>query len=101
MANRVFVLMHAHELTPDLEDIKLIGVYSTEVKAYSALKRAESLQGFSDTREGFHVQAYELDKDHWLEGFVTQLPRARPAKVGLGTKSRSRGSVARKTRERQ
>jgi hypothetical protein len=76
MAKQVLVLMHAHKLTPDREDFKLIGVYSTDLKAHSALKRAESLPGFSGTREGLHVQAYELDKDHWPEEFVTQVPRA-------------------------
>ena len=73
MASKVFVLTHAHQLSPDREDVKLIGVYSTERRATAAVDRAKLLPGFAQIPEGFHVQCYPLDKDHWAEGFVTEL----------------------------
>lgn len=92
MSKKVFVLMHAHETSPDVEDIKLIGVYSSEVAAKSAAERTKYLPGFADTPEGFHVQAYQLDKDHWVEGFVTEpLGGAKmPPRRGVG-KKKTRG----------
>jgi hypothetical protein len=91
MSTQVFVLLHAHETSPGQEDIKLIGVYSTEAKADSALRRSESLPGFSSSREGFHIQAYQLDKDHWAEGFVTRLtPPTPPSKRRRDAKAKAK-----------
>lgn len=81
MSTLVFVLMHTHELSPEREDFKLIGVYSTKAAAESAVKRIKVLPGFSETPEGFCVQAYPLDKDHWTDGFVT---------VGARTQTKTR-----------
>jgi len=72
MLIQVFILTHTHELPPDREDVKLIGVYSSEVAANSAKSRMERLPGFSDAPKGFHIQAYPVDKDHWTEGFITE-----------------------------
>ena len=74
MTNKIFVLIHAHEIG-DCEDVKLIGVYSTEAGANAALARLRTRPGFEQTPEGFHVQAYDLDKDHWTEGFATVTQR--------------------------
>lgn len=88
MANRVFVVTHAHESSPDREEIKFIGVYSTETHAKSAVDRLVKQPGFAETPEGFHIDAITVDKDHWTEGFVTILPkRKRQGKV-----SRPQGS---------
>jgi hypothetical protein len=56
------------------EDAKLIGVYSTADRANEARQRAASLPGFREHPEGFVVDRYEIDRDHWPEGFVT-VPR--------------------------
>jgi len=74
MTTKVFVLIHAHEIG-DGEDVKLIGVYSTEARANAALDRLRTRPGFEQTPEGFHVHAYDLDKDHWTEGFATMTQR--------------------------
>lgn len=61
-----------------------IGVYRTEHSALSAVERLASQPGFSqhpyvvdfessEDDQGFHVSEYELDKDHWTEGFVTMV----------------------------
>lgn len=81
MAKKVFVLTHVHEISPEQDDIKFLGVYSTEAKARSATARAKLLPGFQQIPEGFHVDAYELDKDYWPEGFVTVVANG-PSEAG-------------------
>jgi hypothetical protein len=66
----VFVVHHVHELG-DCEDTKLIGVYSSQVGANLAVGRAMVQPGFRENPNGFSVEEYEVDKDHWVEGFVT------------------------------
>ena len=67
----VFVLFHAHELRNGEDDEKLIGVYSMASLAEAALERAKKLRGFVDYPDGFIIDQYKLDEDHWTEGFIT------------------------------
>ena len=69
--NSVFVAMHAQEFDDGHEDVKMIGVFSTLERAEAAIGRLRSEPGFRDHPQGFHVEPYELDIDHWSEGFVT------------------------------
>jgi len=66
----VFLLWHTHRLR-DEDDDKLIGVYRTEQDAKAAVQRLSSKPGFINTPEGFHVDSYELNKDHWTDGYFT------------------------------
>ncbi len=68
---KVFVVEHVHEFEDGSEDAKLIGVYSTEQLARDAVARLSPQRGFRDSPQNFHVDAYDLDEDHWTEGFVT------------------------------
>lgn len=68
---KVYIVQHVHELPGGDEDVKLIGVYSSEERAWDAVSRLAQLPGFAQAPQGFHVDAYELDRDHWTEGFVT------------------------------
>jgi hypothetical protein len=75
----VFLVYHVHSFSPrvpgfppDEEDVKLIGVYSTESAANAAVRRAGALPGFSDDPEGFEVVRYQIDKDEWTHGYVTE-----------------------------
>jgi hypothetical protein len=70
----VFVVQHVHELDLDDEDVKFIGVYSSEQAANAAVARLSSQPGFRDATSGFHVDRYTVDQDHWTEGFVTVRP---------------------------
>jgi len=70
----VFVLHHVHELDDDNEDVKLIGVYSSRAAAQGAIERMSLQPGFRETVNGFTVDRYPVDKDHWAEGFVTLWP---------------------------
>ncbi len=67
----VYVLQHVHLLENGEEDVKFIGVYSSKEKARTAIKRLSQMPGFSETADGFHVDEYQLDKDHWEEGYTT------------------------------
>ena len=65
----IFALHHVHQLR-DGEDTKLIGVYSTRQQADDAIDRLSTQPGFRDHTDGFHVDRYTLNEDHWTEGFV-------------------------------
>ena len=67
----VYLLWHTYDLDEE-EEVKLLGVYSTEVKARARIERARLLPGFANHLENFHIDAYVLDEDQWTEGFVTQ-----------------------------
>lgn len=56
----------------DFEDCSLIGTYSTRERAEASIARARTLPGFSDHPEGFVIDAYALDEDHWTSGFKTE-----------------------------
>ena len=63
---RVYVLQHEN---PETEDVKFIGVYSSEPLAEAAINRLKVQPGFRKFRNGFAIDHYELDADHWTEGF--------------------------------
>jgi hypothetical protein len=66
----VFVLQHVHTQADGAEDVKFIGVYSSRATADAAAARLGRLPGFSDAPDGFHVDEYRVDQDHWVEGYV-------------------------------
>jgi hypothetical protein len=70
----VFILWHVHEMESGEEDSKLIGVYSTEQSAEAARQRSCRLPGFRDSPDAFTIDNYEVDTDHWTEGYATVYP---------------------------
>jgi len=66
----VFVLQHVHSREDGVEDVKFIGVYSSRENADAAAARLSRLPGFTDALDGFHVDEYRVDQDHWAEGYV-------------------------------
>ncbi|MDX3191438.1 hypothetical protein PV458_23765 [Streptomyces sp. MN03-5084-2B] len=58
----------------DGDDLKLLGVYSTEHAARERLERAGSTPGFADEPDCFLVDRYVVDQDQWDEGFVAVPP---------------------------
>ncbi|WP_222106365.1 DUF2283 domain-containing protein [Catellatospora sichuanensis] len=53
------------------DEITLLGVYSSDQRARERIERARRLPGFVDEPDCFLVTPYELDEDHWTDGFVT------------------------------
>jgi len=67
----VYKLYHVRTRPDGVEDEKLIGIYTTEQKAKEAIQRAIGLPGFRDFPDGFKILEHLLDRDSWLEGFIT------------------------------
>ncbi|WP_225563077.1 hypothetical protein [Rhodanobacter sp. DHG33] len=61
--------------------MKMIGVYRTLDAAKAAVDRLSTRPGFAESPvvvdpdtnqvDGFYIGEYELDEDHWTEGFIT------------------------------
>lgn len=64
-----FILWHTNVSPGGEEDHKLVGVYSSARGAAAASTRVAEKPGFRDSPEGFHVSRYEVNQDHWAEGF--------------------------------
>lgn len=63
----LFALFHS---LPQSDRLKLIGVYTSQRRAAGALERTRLLPGFCEEPEGFTIEQYEVDRDHWPRGFV-------------------------------
>jgi len=66
-----FPLWHVRKDDEYAEDAKLIGVYSSEAEARAAIDRLAGQPGFRDYPAGFQFEPYEINRDHWTEGFVS------------------------------
>ncbi|MEW6643854.1 MAG: hypothetical protein AB1586_25325 [Pseudomonadota bacterium] len=71
MVDSVFLLWHVRELPDDADEVKLLGVYSSALKAEEARAGASTLPGFRDYLEGFSIDEYRIDEVKWSEGFLT------------------------------
>lgn len=54
----------------DGDDLKILGVYSTERRAEERIVRARNLPGFAEEPDCFMIDKYVVDEDEWVEGFV-------------------------------
>jgi len=74
----VYVVQHSYEVGDkgefegeDFDETKMIGVYSSKEKAEKTIDRYKMLPGFKDYPIScFHIDKYEIDQEHWAEGFV-------------------------------
>ena len=69
----VFVVQHAYPLEDEEgdEQIRFLGVYTSRRLADEAVARFVERPGFSAHPNGFRIDPYEMDKDHWTDGFTT------------------------------
>jgi hypothetical protein len=58
----------------DGDDLKILGVYSTERGARERIERARNTPGFAEEPDCFLIDTYVVDRDQWAEGFTTVLP---------------------------
>ena len=65
----VYLLHHVCNEDEEDENVILIGVYSSERRALLTKERLKDKPGFRNFPEGFHLEEYEIDLDHWVEGF--------------------------------
>ena len=68
----VFLLWHSHHTGDGETNDKLIGVYSSEAEAEAAKMRKLQYEGFRDTPNGFLIARYELNRDQWSEGYISE-----------------------------
>jgi hypothetical protein len=72
MSDLVHLLWFAKEMPEGEEDVELlIGVYSSEAEAKAAIERVKNKRGFAEFQEGFQICPYQIDRDQWTEGFIT------------------------------
>ena len=73
MQTDVFLLWHTHELTDGFgahEEVKLIGVFSSEAKAREAMELLKDKEGFRDyPPQCFLIDRTKLDRPGWTDGF--------------------------------
>jgi len=69
-SNSVYVLQHTRILPNGVDDVKFLGVYSSDVMASTAIERFKTRIGFSQFPDGFHVDRYDIDNDYWVDGFA-------------------------------
>jgi hypothetical protein len=67
--NSVFVVFHEYQMSNGCDSIKLIGIYSSRETGEAAILQTRIQPGFCNFPDGFSIDQYELDKDHWQEGF--------------------------------
>ena len=68
----VYLVQHEHKIVEDFTDIKTIGIYSSRKKAEEAVERLKNQPGFKDTTKGFSIDEYGIDRDRWVDGFITE-----------------------------
>ncbi|WP_229075108.1 hypothetical protein [Actinoplanes sp. DH11] len=56
------------------DDLKMLGVYTTEQGARERIERARRSPGFRDEPDCFLVDCCTLDEDQWSDGFIS-VPR--------------------------
>jgi len=52
------------------DDVKLLGVYSSEAAARTRIESARLLPGFIDEPDCFQITPYAIDKHEWADGFA-------------------------------
>ncbi len=66
-----FLVQHSRFILDDHEDVKIVGIYSSLEHAEAAIGRLRGLPGFRNSPDGFSISEYQVDRDHWTEGFVS------------------------------
>lgn len=57
----------------DGDDLKILGIFSSEARAEAVVERAREQPGFRDEPDCFLVTPYTVDDgDAWAEGFVSE-----------------------------
>jgi hypothetical protein len=52
------------------DDVKILGIYTSEAAAQARIAKAQLLPGFRDEPQCFQITSCALDHDDWTEGFV-------------------------------
>jgi hypothetical protein len=69
----VFLVKHAHSIEGaenDVFETKIIGIFSSELKAQEAVNSLKNQPGFVDYPNDFSVEDYAIDLIEWDGGFI-------------------------------
>ena len=69
----VYLLQHTYPYGEydEYDEVKILGIYASREGAEEAVRFYRQLPGFRDhSEECFVIDAYELNKGEWREGFV-------------------------------
>lgn len=73
LINEVYFLEHVRTCFKTNETIdgsaKALGIYTSHKLAEKAIKRYKKRIGFKEYPNGFTIDRYVLNEDHWIEGF--------------------------------
>ena len=64
----IYILKHKHKVATDGDDVfdtKLIGGFSSEIKALQTIEKYKSIEGFKDYPDGFIIEKIEIDYDDY------------------------------------
>ena len=70
----IFIVHHSYQLdnAASSEETKLIGVYSSKLKAQQAIRRLRKQPGFKRLPTYFSIDEYWLDQVNWEDGFISK-----------------------------
>lgn len=68
---KVYIVEHSYELN-GCDEIKSIGIFSTEKKAKEAVKKLKKQKGFKKYKKGFNIGPCLIDQIYWDGGFFTE-----------------------------
>ena len=66
----VYLLQHSYEVN-GCDETKVIGIYETKEKAEETIEKLKRLPGFERYPDSFCIDKYEINQDHWIEGFIS------------------------------
>ena len=67
---KVYLLQHVYEVDK-IDEVKLIGIFSTEEKSQKIIEELIKKNGFKDLSiDCFVISEIEIDKHSWQDGFI-------------------------------
>ena len=75
MMHSVYILHHYYDELNGWEEVKFIGVFSSEEEAEKIIEEYKKLPGFKYRPNDFCISEYKIDVPAWTEGFITVRPR--------------------------
>jgi hypothetical protein len=69
----IYLVRHLHRVDDEDNDVfegKIIGIFSSELKAREAIEFLSDKPGFVDYPEDFVIEDYKIDEVEWDHGFI-------------------------------
>ena len=66
----LYIVTHIKGDSENIDDFKIIGIYSSKSEAEKVVNRLRNMPGFSGYPNHFNIGPYVLGKNYWEDGFV-------------------------------